>query len=383
MTKYLFLLGFSLCSISFMSGCKMSDFYSAPVTNADSAPVAKADSTPVAKADSTPVTDTDSAPVADTDSAPVTNAAGPTVYKGIVYENGDIYAVSCNLLGMKKIIQSKDESNLPPECEEGAFSKLIILEEEGEAIYGSDYKYVRSSIFISSDNGDNWEEAYLRVNQKLVIKDCQDSDEYRAQNQEWWIESCDLNTASYETYKRENFIIYSMEEEVIRSPDSINKANQTIYKGIVYKNGDIYAVSCNWQGMKKIIQSKDESNLPPECEEGAFSKLIILEEEGEAIYGSDYKYVRSSIFISSDNGDNWEEAYLRVNQKLVIKDCQDLDEYRAQNQEWWIENCDLNTASYETYKRENPVKEVKRMTKYLEIKGSIVIEECREAPNYS
>ena len=63
MTKYLFLLGFFVFSISFLSGCKMSDFYSAPVTNADSAPAADTDSTPV--------TDTDSAPVANADSAPV------------------------------------------------------------------------------------------------------------------------------------------------------------------------------------------------------------------------------------------------------------------------------------------------------------------------
>ena len=54
MTKYLFLLGFFLFSISFLAGCKTSDFYSAPVTNADSAPVADADSTLVADTDSCP-----------------------------------------------------------------------------------------------------------------------------------------------------------------------------------------------------------------------------------------------------------------------------------------------------------------------------------------
>ena len=39
MTKYLFLLGLCLFSISFLTGCKMSDFYSALVANADSTPV--------------------------------------------------------------------------------------------------------------------------------------------------------------------------------------------------------------------------------------------------------------------------------------------------------------------------------------------------------
>ena len=136
MTKYLFLLGFSLCSISFMSGCKMSDFYSAPVANADS----------------TPVADTDSALVADTDSAPVSAGA----YTGIIYENFNYEAVSCSRAGMVKQLRGDVE---PEGCNKGAFTHFIFfVEEEGETRDG--FKFVHS--FISDDEG-TWRGAYLKV----------------------------------------------------------------------------------------------------------------------------------------------------------------------------------------------------------------------------
>ena len=87
MIKYLFLLGLCLFSIGFLSGCKMSDFYSAPVTNADSAPVTDTDSDLVANAaedETKPIIENN---IENENTAPVTKATGPVVYKGIVYKN--------------------------------------------------------------------------------------------------------------------------------------------------------------------------------------------------------------------------------------------------------------------------------------------------------
>ena len=207
MTKYLFLLGFFVFSISFLSGCKMSDFYSAPVTNADSAPVADTDSAPAADTDSAPVADTDSAPVADTDSAPV---VADNLYKGVIYQNNDASAVSCDWGGIVKLIRFESEHNMiskvPDGCEEGAFSSFILFSEVKKG--SSDvFRYVHS--FISSDNGYSWESAYLRVNKRLGFKNCNTSDE-----------DCQKNLLAYEKYTSDSPFDGKTSN---RAPDSIKE----------------------------------------------------------------------------------------------------------------------------------------------------------------
>ena len=157
MTKYLFLLGFSLFSISFLS---------------------------------TPV------------------VAGE-VYTGIMYTNPDIYAVSCSFVGVSKILKSKDEGNIPPECEEGAFSKFVLLEERGHGLPDDNgsfkYKYIRSFI-ATSDGTEDWQEAYLRVSKSLKITNCKYSDEYKVTLDVEWKEYCDQNLAAYRDWKQKNYV---------------------------------------------------------------------------------------------------------------------------------------------------------------------------------
>ena len=197
MNKYLFLLGFFLFSISFLSGCKMSDFYSAPVTNADSAPVA----------------DTDSAPAADT---------GPEVYKGIVYENTDIKSVSCNKFGMIQLKKLRDdgysesipEDKFPSRCDIGGFTRFVLFEKRDSS--RDDYIYIES--FISPDDGETWEKAYVELKSGLRLVSCEN------QNlNEQWKKDCKINMASYRKSKQGSIQEFPMEYQTTpgRAPDSI------------------------------------------------------------------------------------------------------------------------------------------------------------------
>ena len=212
MTKYLFLLGFFVFSFSFLSGCKMSDFYSAPVANADSAPAADTDSTPV--------TDTDSAPVANADSAPVTDAE--VIYKGIVYKNYDPNAISCSWQGMLNMRQLDREGRygIPTGCKEGAFTSFIFFSDESsKPSDGSAFKYVHS--FISSDDGDNWEETYLRVSKGIELERC---DKTREQKAKSFKQDCQKNLLAYGKYRSDSPSASPFDEETTnRAPDSIKE----------------------------------------------------------------------------------------------------------------------------------------------------------------
>ena len=230
MTKYLFLLGFSLCSISFLSGCKMSDFYSAPVTNTDSAPVAKADSDPVAKADSDPVAKTDSDPVADDDSDLVANAdsaqvadadSARIVYTGIVYENQNNYAISCvNRKGVWKrlnsLIAAKEDTkkaDVPAGyCQRGGFERFVLFEEVERT---NNLKFVRSFVSPKFD-GNEWIEAYVEIRADVQLLRCDNVNLHDEQ----WSRECTSNLALYDKHKADNDPLRTNHTIRRRSPDS-------------------------------------------------------------------------------------------------------------------------------------------------------------------
>ena len=217
MIKYLFLLGFFLFSISFLSGCKMSDFYSTPVTNADSAPVADTDSDLVANAaedETKPIIENN---IENENTAPVTKAAGPTVYKGIVYKNYDSDAMSCSREGMVK--QLRGDVKLEG-CSKGGFTSFVFfVEEEGETRDGR--KFVHS--FISSDDGETWDDAYLKVKKIMDIRNCKDADSYKEGVRNWVLD-CKNNLAAYRNYEKNVEIKeVDMFGGLNRAPDSIKQ----------------------------------------------------------------------------------------------------------------------------------------------------------------
>ena len=136
----------------------------------------------------------------------VVAAGANELYTGIVYRNTDIYAVSCDLPGVRSIMLSGSESNVPPGCEQGAFSDFILLEERGHELPngGGSFKYIRS--FITSDSRENWEEVYLKVSKKLKITNCKYSDEYKVTLDVEWKEGCDQNLAAYRNWKQKNYV---------------------------------------------------------------------------------------------------------------------------------------------------------------------------------
>ena len=247
MTKYLFLLGFFVFSFSFLSGCKMSDFYSAPVANADSAPavdtdsapVADADSDLVANADSALVANADSAPVADADSVPVANAGSASVtnansapvadanqkvaYTGIVYQNDDRAAVSCSKIGMEELkeIRETGEDYIPSGCKRGGFSNFILFEEQART---SQYVYVRA--FISSYLSDEWKEAYLRVKKGTKLVSCREaSSDHGSPTRD-----CENNLGLYEEYKvakTDSDPVAGADSDLVANADSAPAANAT------------------------------------------------------------------------------------------------------------------------------------------------------------
>ena len=202
MNKYLFLLGFFLFSISFLSGCKMSDFYSAPVTNADSAPVANADSALVADADSTPV-----------------NAG--EVYKGIVYSNTSSDSISCNRAGMKKLKELRDqygsaEFPIPEQCDRGVFEKFVLFDEVDKSSKG--YVYVVS--FISEDGGGQWRQAYVEAKAGLHLIPCEEDPSFYTD--EGWRDDCIKNMESYNSHRRRVYhLSKDSTDQAPRAPDSI------------------------------------------------------------------------------------------------------------------------------------------------------------------
>ena len=181
MTKCLFLLGFFLFSISFLAGCKMSDFYSAPVANADSALV----------------TDTDSAPVANADSARV-------VYKGIVYNNTALDSISCNRAGMKRLKELRDQYGgakfpIPEQCDRGAFEKFVLFDEVDKSSKG--YVYIIS--FISDgipDGRSRWQEAYVEVKEGLHLVPCEEDPSFYTD--EGWRNDCVKNMEEYNSHRQ-------------------------------------------------------------------------------------------------------------------------------------------------------------------------------------
>ena len=167
MNKYLFLLGFFVFSFSFLSGCKMSDFYSAPVTNADSAPVADADSTLVA----------------DTDSAPLT-AAGPgglVIYSGVVYDNnGDDEPITCKSVpGLYSLQQSRrnGEDIFVKDCTRQFVTKFIFFKEKELFFKELSGKHKYMAAFVSYVGTDEWEYVYMEVNAGVRLHECDDAPE--------------------------------------------------------------------------------------------------------------------------------------------------------------------------------------------------------------
>ena len=136
------------------------------------------------------------------------------------------------------------------------------------------------------------------------------------------------------------------------APVTDTDSARVLYSGIVYRNEDVYAVSCGFVGVAEIIQKKTEKKLPDDCEEGAFSIFILLETRGRGLRGSTFTYVRS--FISANDGRTWKEAYLKVSKSLTITSCDQSEEYKTTRDQAWVDNCNLNLASYKDYKEKNP-----------------------------
>ena len=168
MTKYLFLLGLCLFSISFLS---------------------------------TPV------------------VAGE-IYAGIVYSNYDKRALSCTWVGMRDMARTENNHG----CQRGAFSSFIFfIEDETYANYSPEFKYIHS--FISVNGGRTWNEAYLRVKRELQILNCKESNKYKGGNNRDWVADCNDNFASYEAFKHSSRASSVFEGAGLedRAPDSIKE----------------------------------------------------------------------------------------------------------------------------------------------------------------
>ena len=117
-------------------------------------------------------------------------AAG--VYTGIIYENFDYEAVSCNRNGMVK--QFNRATKPVAGCKKGGFTNFIFFAEEGKPVDG--FKFVHS--FISDADG-AWRGAYLKIREGVSIKDCTNAPSYE-EDEEWMLD-CDTNKAMYRSYK--------------------------------------------------------------------------------------------------------------------------------------------------------------------------------------
>ena len=157
MTKYLFLLGFFLCSISFLS------------------------------------------------------TGGYEVYQGVVYESRNDYAVNCaNRKGVLKRLTSliaakedREKADVPVgHCQEGGFERFILFEEVVERT--SNFKFVRS--FVSPKiEGADWRVRYLEMRTDVQIIPCDNVQDERA-------EECKTNLAVYDKNKIdiENNIVFTV-----------------------------------------------------------------------------------------------------------------------------------------------------------------------------
>ena len=177
MTKYLFLLGFSLFSINFLlSTSVIADYY-------------------------------------DTGE----------VHTGVVYQNNSDSAIHCdNVEGLKKRIEAlnnKREKHVPQECDQGGFSKFVFFEiiaiEKG-------YMHVRSFI---SDGDKEWRETYIEVKATIDLVSCDKSEAFNITNNNTWKEDCNDNLAMYRRYKYQqgDNILGDSHQALKRSPDSIKE----------------------------------------------------------------------------------------------------------------------------------------------------------------
>ena len=204
MNKYLFLLGFFLFSISFLSGCKMSDFHSAPVTNADSAPV----------------TNADSAPVTNADSAPATNATVALAYKGVVYDgNKEARVITCEsenglylLQHLRNKIDGKPLQVPPADCTDKGISQFILFSKEVPYVSSSEYNYLAAFVYYLGANG--WKRAYIEVNQSLQLAECENAPT------EILREDCKQNIDLFHSHEKSRQVGIGTAK---RSPDSIKE----------------------------------------------------------------------------------------------------------------------------------------------------------------
>ena len=134
MTKYLFLLGFSLFSINFLLSTSV-------IAN-------------------------------DYDTG--------EVHTGVVYQNNSDSAIHCdNVEGLKKRIEAlnnKRERHIPQECSQGGFSKFVFFE---IIAGGGGYKHVRS--FISGGD-DKWRKTYIEVRAAINLVACDKSETFNITN---------------------------------------------------------------------------------------------------------------------------------------------------------------------------------------------------------
>ena len=148
---------------------------------------------------------------------PIPVSAGD-VYTGIAYENLEHSTVYCDRKGMEK--QLGGAAKPVKGCSKGDFTNFIFfVEEEGETRDG--FKFVHS--FISSDDWENREGAYLRVKKTVSIKSCKDAASYKIR--ETWRNDCEINLSLYRDYKndievREANIFGGLDR---RAPDSIKE----------------------------------------------------------------------------------------------------------------------------------------------------------------
>ena len=170
MTKYLFLLGFFLFSISFLS----------------------------------------------------TSGYTAGVYKGVVYENLNDYAVSCiDRRGVRKRLSSLLDAKIGVKpsvpagyCQEGGFERFILFEEVERT---DDFKFVRS--FVSPKfEGNEWTEAYIEIRADVQLLPC-DNVNHDEQSRE-----CTSNVALYNKHKADNdWLRTNHTINRRRSPDSIKE----------------------------------------------------------------------------------------------------------------------------------------------------------------
>ena len=174
MAKYLFLLGFFLFSISFLSTPVIADGYAAKI------------------------------------------------YKGLMYKNQNDRAINCaNKKEMKKRLTSliaakedREKADIPVGyCQEGGFKRFILFEEvEGTG----DFKFVRS--FISPKAvGNGWKEAYLEMRTDIQILRCDVVSNLDEQSSR----ECASNLAMYDEHKIASDPFNTIYRR--RSPDSIKE----------------------------------------------------------------------------------------------------------------------------------------------------------------